>query len=585
MSSTSSGSMGILCIYIAFISIILITKILHNLTSNRFSLDIKPKNTHLYVIYLISTLFLLFLINQQIGWVVLGLALLFLIFVGIKNQIYRKNINSLIIPIIIFIFCLLLSFPTVNTFFKSGDVANVTQENNLPYYYSWQIAWKGTTESIKSILLGSGIGTFSYDYSKYRSSEIALNPDFRNIKIMVSGNYFFEILATTGFLGIITYLEIFLLLLLYSLSHIKKKEDGKSEYIIYLLPLILLFISQIFYYQNIVLLFFFWLFLAIAKNKIDKVIFKKEFSFRNLPEADLLANTTLVILLVIVLSFWYVGGKYYIADVNFANAQNTTDLEHKISLTEKAIQLNPNVYLYHINLSVYYWQEFTNDLASQKITDKNILISRLNEILDTSKKAVEVGKNQALAWQTVGEMYQKVSWSLSSLGDNDAIIKKTLETINQAKELDPYNPYIYVTETYVYALAEEFDKAEESINRAISLDENNIFFIGDKIKLLEQKGDQKSALTFAMESFTRTGDINILYEVGRISFELKEYSNAQIVFEKILSVNPNQSNSLYYLSAIAEERGNYSLAIKYLEKIKELNPGEDKIQKKIDSLK
>jgi hypothetical protein len=72
---------------------------------------------------------------------------------------------------------------------------------------SWSIAGKTTISGFKEGLIGSGLGTFYYDVSKFRPATLN-NGGFWAISFERSGNVFSEILATTGFLGLLAFLAI-----------------------------------------------------------------------------------------------------------------------------------------------------------------------------------------------------------------------------------------------------------------------------------------------------------------------------------------------------------------------------------------
>ena len=120
------------------------------------------------------------------------------------------------------------------------------------------------------------------------------------------------------------------------------------------------------------------MFLGLFKAE-DKTAVNKKIEI-DTPEKNLLANTFLIICVVVVICFWYLGIRFWVADTNFAKAQATTDINQKIKYTEKAVALNSNVYQYYVYLASTYWESFANDLSGQKVDDKSDIIFLMDSV-------------------------------------------------------------------------------------------------------------------------------------------------------------------------------------------------------------
>ncbi len=562
-----SDSMAVLSGYFLLLLLVLISTMLKN-----------AKIQILGLIYFILLIFALFLINQRISFLIGAISTPLMIFFALKNKVFSKNINFLLLPIVIFVFCSLMFVPKSNEIIlklKTPGMPTIGQENNISFFESWKIGFKGATESMTSVLFGSGISTYSYDYAKYKESFIARDS-------YKTGNYLSEILATMGFLSLIIYLEIFALSFL---SWIKDSRDQKEkEYFTNFIPILAIFLFQFFSYQNIVLLFYFWMFLGMAPPADDKNIFKKKFDFSSSPEAGLLANTFMIISAVIILCFWYLGIRYWIADYNFSKSQTIQDIDSKIFLIEKAVSLNPNVYHYYVTLASSYWTDFTIDLSGQKITEKSEIIKRLNKILEASQKAIKIAANRSLVWQSAGNLYSQISIALNSLGDNQEMSKKTIEAIKSAKELDPKNPYVYLTESQVYIGQKDYDKAIESIDQGLS-ENKDILLVLQKISILDLANKSKEALVYAIENRKQyPNNLDIIFQTARLAYKTGDKSLALQILKGITTILPNESNSLYLTGVIYEDSGDIANALKYFKKVFQLNPENQEIKRKINAL-
>jgi len=562
-----SDSLAVLSIYFSLVLCVLISQIAKNA---KFEL----KGAILFLMLILA----LFILNQNVSWTVIVFTLLLFVFFAIKNKVFSSNINFLLVPIIVLIFSLLMAIPAGNSLvakLKTPGMPSVPKEQNIGALENWKIGWKGATESITSVLFGSGIGTYSYDYAKYKTSPT-------NRDSYKTGSYLAEILATTGFFSFLIYIEIFALPLLLWMKNLRNGEKEKEDFSSFI-PVALLFISQIFLYQNIILIFYFWLFLAMAKSNRENYIIRKEIEFQS-PESGLLANSLMIVSAIIIVSFWYLGARFWIADYNFAKAQGQKDIYQKISLIEKSISLNPNVYHYYVTLASDYWSAFAYDLANQKISERGEIIKRLNRILEVSQKAIKIASNRSLVWQSAGSLYNQISVALNSLGDNQEMSKKTIEAIKSAKELDPKNPYIYLTESQVYVGQKDYDKALESIDQGLKAG-GDIILVLQKINILDLASRTKDAFLYAVESSSKyPNNLDIIFQTGKLAYKMGDKKLALQIFNGIINALPNESNSLYFVGVIYEDSQDIPNALKYYKRVLDLNPGNEILQEKIKNL-
>jgi len=193
--NTVTASMEGLAIFLSIVLVFLIGKIIIFEKTNKI-FD--------YLLFA-AVIFLMLIIDFDAAWLIIFLSLtIFSVFVFWKRT-FKEKVNKLLLPILFII--LAFAFIFVNT----AGLQGLFLENNLPQEQfvsqqdSWFIGFRAATENAKSFFLGSGIGTFHYDFSKFKP--LSFNQDILwQVRIDRPGNYFAEILGTMGFLGIISYL-------------------------------------------------------------------------------------------------------------------------------------------------------------------------------------------------------------------------------------------------------------------------------------------------------------------------------------------------------------------------------------------
>ena len=214
-----SGSLEGLAIFLAVI-VVLLTGLL-------ITIEISQKNKlslFFYSLLLLASLGLLAIIGFKAVWVILLFVLALLLVFVLLKRVFKGDINKLILPIILIIISVFFIF---TNFSNNRYFSSLPQEQILSQGVSWQTNFKAAVENVKSGFLGSGIGTYHYDFSKFRPLQFNQTPLWQ-IRYDRPASYISEILGTMGFLGLLSYLAIigvFLLVvfLILSKSGVKKQ--------------------------------------------------------------------------------------------------------------------------------------------------------------------------------------------------------------------------------------------------------------------------------------------------------------------------------------------------------------------------
>jgi len=520
---------------------------------------------------LIGSLGLMVIIDYSSAWLALLVTLGLFVALSIWKRLFRDNVNRLLIPIFLIIIAVVCIF-----FQTRGIVSNLPQEQVLEQQTTWNIAVKGATDNVKSIFLGSGIGTFHYDFAKEKP--LSFNENWLwQIRFDRGGSYFAEILGTMGFLGMFSYLALLGIFLMMSYLLLKKSRST--------LPLLMIFVAllagQFFYYQNTTLGLLFWLVLAFSVVNWQKPIKEKVISFKDFPELSLIFSTVVIIVGIAILALYFFGVKLYMADANYAKAQTIPAGAERTITLEKAVRFNPGLSQYRTVLARAYMQEALTEMEKpQEEQDAGKIQLLVASAINQARIATSLSPNQVAAWETLGMVYREIR--TVATGATEWGVK----SFERAIALEPTNPVIYTELGKLYVLTDNMKKAEEQFARAIELKSNYTDALIQNALLLERNGDLQGAIKEMkglITDFPYSAEIS--FQLGRLYFNNNQLTLAIEQFKRVIILAPNHSNAFYSLGVAYAAKGEQQLAVESFEKVLQLNPGNQDVQEKLKQLR
>jgi len=566
-----SGSMEGLAVFLAVIMVFLVGKILtkSEIRNPKSETNSKSQNSKIqsFVFWalLIASLGLLIIINFSAAWRILLASLVLFLAFALWKRIFRENVNRLLLPIFLIVAAgLFLSVDTGKIIQDIGlnMIPNLPKEQVLGQAISWQTGFKSATDNVKSSFLGSGPGTFHYDFAKEKPVSFNQNRLWQ-IRFDRAGSHFSEVLGTMGFLGLLSWLAIIGMFLLISYFIFSQHQ----------LPLLMFFIAlivgQFFYYQNTVLSFAFWLVLAISVVSWQKPTKEIAFSFKSFPELNLVFTTILILIGLGGVGTIFFGTRFYLADRAFIQGQY-----------EKAVKLNPYQSQYWTILARVYLQDAVLELAkpvSQQ--DSAIVQAKVTKAIDAAKTAVLRGPGEVAAWETQGMVYRDIRQVAG--GAQEWAIK----SFEKAIELEPTNPVLRTELSKVYIL-DNLEKAKEELAKAKELKPDYADAIYQEALIKEREGNLDEAIK-AIESLVLNNPFNaeLRFQLGRLYYNNNRIDDSIAVLETVLQLSPNHSNALYSLGVAWQKKGNKEKAQSYFEKVLELNPDNQEVKARLKELK
>lgn len=381
----------------------------------------------------------------------------------------------------------------------------------LPIEIGFQTAFAAISQDsgriAQGFLFGAGYGNYGVVFSRFKQATINLDPNLWSLTFFRSSTFILEILATTGILGLVSFLFL-----------IYKAVKERPLFI----PLVLVFAATFvlpFSFTNQALLFFLLgLFasvqglnekqnrffdvelqlVALKKGIISLLPTDEEGKTKQDEASRLLPVVIFVIIVIAVLGFGYLSGSYLISNLDFqkslvAASQNNgsqTYTDQKNAIQEFGSSDAYYRIFSQTNLSL------ANSLASSvpsgstpSAQTTQTVYTLIQQSINSARQATTISPQTAVDWQNLSTIYR----SLIGFGQNADSF--AILAAQQAITLDPNNPQEYINLGGIYYQLNQWTKAQDQFQLAINLkpDYANAYYnLGHT---LIQEGDLKGALT------------------------------------------------------------------------------------------
>jgi len=332
------------------------------------------------------------------------------------------------------------------------------------------IVWKGAVELGKKYpLFGPGLETFGYTYYNVRPQEhnFLSEWDFLYNK---AHNEFLNFLATSGFVGLFSYLLLIASIFLVFLKAVKNDEDPLHAALLF--GFISILITNYFGFSVVNIALFFFLFPAISLSLRPSS--QKEFSLK-IGHPTLLATLAIFFVLYSMLKIFTTWS----ADIAYAYGKNlslygATYLSDAITSLTNAVNTNKKEPLYLSILAesqaqaAMYLNEQINsmDASTPAETKKRYLLGReeyTKAALDNSQKALTMNPYHTNYYKSRA----KVGIYLSLIDPN--YYNDVITTLLKVSELAPTDAKIIYNLGMVYMNMGKSDEAKVALQKAIDL--------------------------------------------------------------------------------------------------------------------
>ncbi|KPJ73624.1 hypothetical protein AMJ48_00085 [Parcubacteria bacterium DG_74_1] len=530
------------------------------------------------------------LVDSNDAWIVCLLGVLTLAIFGLAgSQGKIKLVLTVFLMILLVLSIFFIFFPLRPTWFPPLPLqvspGTVTEVDILSSVYG---------QGAKNILLGTGPGTFIFDYSQHHSPLLNLTI-FWGTRFSSGSSEFLDWFITKGFLVGISLLAFVGLIIYLGFKGLIKTEGFMGIRLGFLSSAIALLGAGFLSSFDLSLWFVFWIVMAgifFYNSKIREVSLDSQ--FRRVVFAVVLLMT---IIIGIVLFLFQVQN--YLAEIHYNKGMDFSqkgDINRAIDLIQRAIRLNPSVDIYWRDLAQLYLPQANLFLVNKgpELTEgeEEEVTSIINNGIYSISYATEHFPFNVANWNVAGFFYRNLI-GIGGAGE------EALKCYLRAVELEPASPFSYGEMGRVYILMAQDsrakqmeDRAEEYLSLAIASLEKSIELKPDyasayylKAVAYDQQGREEEAIADLEETRIMTPqDIGISFQLGMLYWRTERLDGAQRQFEEIIKLDSDYSNARYMLGLVYDKKGEKEKAREEFEKVAQLNPENQEVRKILENL-
>lgn len=439
------------------------------------------------------------LFDQAMYLIVVLSLCLFMAWPALKKRSVEKNRLIFVVGAL---------FVLIGTAVTVIGVITIQKPTILPYQIGFQTAFAAISQDtgrvIQGFLMGSGIGTYLTDFTRFKPTTINLSETLWSLSFLRSSSFILEIIATTGLLGILSFL-----FLIYRILRSRPL----------FVPLIIIVVFALvlpFSFTSLVLLFV-MLGLYSARQGISeghrnrffdvelklvtlrKGVFaltdpgaRHDSEYENLLPVGMFLVTVIFAGLVGFVSVKFLVSDYLFQQSFVAAAANNAQKTYQ--LQTQAINMFPQRDGFHrifsqINLTLANNLALTIPQGTQPSAEVQQTIYQLiQQSINSGRNATTISPQTAINWQNLSSIYR----SLIGFGQNADQFAAFAN--QQAIALDPNNPQEYINYGGIFYQLGQWDEAIRQFQIAASIKNDYANAYYNLGHALEQKGDLQNAL-------------------------------------------------------------------------------------------
>ena len=233
----------------------------------------------------------------------------------------------------------------------------------------------------------------------------------------------------------------------------------------------------------------------------------------------------------------------------------------------------------HYYLAMAYWQNSDTGQARSALMDALKASQGLPIALDALGRLSLAQGNAADAQTYAEELTQKLPFDPSyRILLAEALVRQgrlgpAEKEILNAKQLAPNDPMVHLSLAQIYNAQKKWPEAQKEYETALQLDPHNTSLLGQYSDYLILRKQSNLALDRVREFVTSNpDDANGHVILGAVYYNSKNYSSAQVEFERAIQLNPNHAQAYLRLGKVFEEEGQTDLVIAPYQKALDLQP-------------
>jgi len=388
-------------------------------------------------------------------------------------------------------------------------LATIQKPLILPFVTGFQTALAAISQDtgriLQGFLLGSGYGTYMNDFTRFKQAAYNTDPNLWSFTFFRSSSFVLELLATTGFVGFLSFLFI-----------VYRVIKEKTFFLPIVIAMIAAFLLPLSFILQTLIFITLGFFAVLRAQHAPSRYADLEFYLVTLKHGLILAQPEgeraphdpvstrygkilpfafVMIVLALVGYTGYLSTTFVLSDLTFQRslvAASQNNAQQTYNLQAQAIAQFPYRDSYHrtfsqTNLTI------ANAIASNQpkgsspsAETQQQIVGLIQQSINYGRNAVSVSPQSALNWNALSGTYR----SLIGFGQNAEQFAVT--TNQQAIALDPSNPQQYISLGGVYYQLGLWDEAIRQFQLAANLksDYSNAYYnLGHAY---ESKGDELS---------------------------------------------------------------------------------------------
>ncbi len=459
--------------------------------------------------------------RSGIGAVIVGLIL----FTGYYSFFIKANVKKVLIILLIVTIVPTLFFKTgidqVDKFLTFKTYKNIPPP--IPYSLSpkpysltpnisesfdiRKIVWKGAWQlGLKYPFFGTGVETFAYSYNFVRPIAHNLTSEWDYVYNKAHNEYF-NFLATTGFIGLGSYLLMIIFVVTYGIKNYKKSLTP-----LLIISYITILITNFFGFSTTTIQLFFFLipaFIIVSNSSYPPN------SYRLTPNSlSFFQKLFIFLLLSSTIYFLFSIAVYYLADVNYSYGTKYIkigDQQKAAAYLEKAIKLRKEpVYEDRYSSSLSYLSALAS-LQNQKDLAKQIA-----DISDTyNRKLIQEYPKNVFYWKTRA----KNMYYFYQVTGNENELLQGVEALKSAQKLSPTDPKI------PYSLALYYTTLYDSTKNNLDRENRQKLSLEEIENTIQLKSNYREACLFKgqlLKKYGQTNEARKVFEEMLKNFDAKD---------------------------------------------------------------
>lgn len=369
--------------------------------------------------------------------------------------------------------------------------------------------WKSSLRMIKKRpLLGWGLDNFGTIYPQYITSKFVRSAG-RDMLQAYAHNEFLQVGATMGIIGLIVYAWLIIIFFRLLIRLVKKEKGDTRVFLVGILSSsVALMVYNQFHFSVVTTSIMFWLFMGIAgktakeiKGEKSDITPEREFKEPAYTSGHSRNNfLTFGIFAIIYVFLSFLILRPVVADIYAKRGRDYTggkSWDRAISSLNRAVQLNPWIELYRVNLGNAYKEkaETTNSKEEKK--------DCIKETIYQFKENIKLFPHNPFTYRNLGIAYM---WKTQIL--SEPTTELALEELEKALRIFPYFASGLETMGKVYFWRNELDKTCLYLNKALEIFPQDLAMRTTLGSIYFKMGDKEKAL----REWKRVWEINPNYE-------------------------------------------------------------------------